>query len=988
MPGLGRGAAGFTTRSDIGPAAVGAAAEGGGSGSRAAEARNIANGPTGLPFGAAPRGYVAGSGRGAGGGSVGAGEGGPSGYDPFGGYDNGPANQAKNNGGTPYDREDEEADRIYDSVDERMSRRGGGKRARHHGDEDEDDRVTANSNNNNNNGSVSSTDKIGKQFRELKERLKDVTEDQWDAIPDVGDYSLKYKQRRREDVFTPLPDSVLAAKSTRNTADSHRKATATVTDGFRSVVSNMSGLAEARGTVLGMSLDRQSAATTGDQAAGTAGGTTVDPNGYLTSLSSVRVATDDEIGDVHKARLLLKSVRDTNPRHAPGWIAAARVEEAADQLGRARRLIQTGCTVCPESEDVWLEAARLHPPHVAKTILATAVRRLPQSVRIFLRAAESEQHTEDRRRVLRKALENVPDSVVLWKAAVELEDAEDARILLSVAVEKVPHAVDMWLALARLETHDNARKVLNRARKQLPSERSVWIAAAKLEEANVDRGDGGVDHSKKKNDTTNNTTNNNCSTNINTTTSLIDRIISKAVRSLSKSNANTITREQWMKEATSAELQSKAPLTSAAIVKHTVGLHVEPEDRQRTWSADAAAALSLGAVATARAVLAHALTALPTRRGLWLQAVELERRYGNDDGGHGVDEVLAAASERLPRSEIFWLLRAKEKWTSGDVEAARSILTRAFEANPDSEAVWLAGAKLEWETGEVERARVLLERARERAPSARVYMKGAQLEDRCKEYDAALHLLEEGIARYPTFDKLYMMGGQLCGDTDRLDRARRFYQRGLERCPDSDVVWTLASRLEERQGASNVTKARSLLELARLKNPRHPRLWLHSVRLERRAGNDTLAATLLARAHQECPTDGSLLAEGITTAPRVERKGKSADAVRKCPDDPAVIAAVACLFADERKDAKARKWLERAVVLDPDRGDSWALYYKFESERGTVEQRKQIKDRCVAAEPKHGEVWCCVMKDRKNLRKSTAEGLELVVEHMLQQQQG
>jgi pre-mRNA-processing factor 6 len=34
----------------------------------------------------------------------------------------------------------------------------------------------------------------------------------------------------------------------------------------------------------------------------------------------------------------------------------------------ARNLIMKGCEVCPKSEDVWLEAARLQPPEEAKKV--------------------------------------------------------------------------------------------------------------------------------------------------------------------------------------------------------------------------------------------------------------------------------------------------------------------------------------------------------------------------------------------------------------------------------------------------------------------------------------------------------------------------------------------------------------------------------------------------------------------------------------------
>ena len=920
VPGLGRGAAGFTTRSDIGSGAGptgAAAAAAGGTGSRSAELR------------AAKKAMQQQQQQGGG--------------------------AAAASSSSQFDDEDAEADAIYAAIDERMaSGKGtsGGKRKRG------DDETT--------NGNANA--KIGDQFRELKEKLADVTEDEWAAIPDVGDYSLKYKQKRREDVFTPLTDTLLSDRSkvnadpTAGTAALSGNAqvmdaadgTATTAPGGATSV-RLSGLAEARGTVLGMSLDKMDSVT---------GQTVVDPKGYLTSLSSVKVATEAEIGDINKARLLLKSVRDTNPKHGPGWIAAARVEEAAGKTHQARKLIQEGCESCPDNEDVWLEAARLHPPEISKTILAAAVRHIPTSVKIFLRAADLENSDAAKKAVLRKALEANPTSVTLWKAAIELEDADDARILLGVAVEKVPHSVEMWLALARLETHENARKVLNQARKALPADRSIWIAAAKLEEG---QGIG---------------------------SDVVEKIVDKAVRSLTKHEA-VVSRAQWLKDAENAEA-SGAPLTAAAIVKHTIGIGVDPEDRLRTWADDAAGSKERGAISTARAILAHALSAFPSKRSLWMQAVELERSNGTKQS---LDEVLAAASERLPRVEIFWLVRAKERWMAGNVDGAREVLTEAFAANPDSEQVWLAAAKLEWETGEPERARVLLQRARDRAPSARVYMKSALLERENKHYNDALNLIEEGISKYSNYPKLYMMGGQICSedltqDKQNLERARKFYQRGLQSCPNDNVVlWILASRLEERAGEfdsslrGGVTKARSLLELSRLKNPKNPELWVEAIRLERRAGNDKLAVTLMARALQECPSSGLLLAENISTAPRVEQKSKSADAIKKCPDDPRVIAAVASLFASERKHEKARKWFERAVVLDPDLGDSWARYYAFESESGSAAQKEKVKKRCVAAEPKHGELWCSVMKQMENRQKSIGEGLELVARKIQEQKE-
>ncbi len=52
---------------------------------------------------------------------------------------------------------------------------------------------------------------------------------------------------------------------------------------------------------------------------------------------------------------------------------------------------------------------------------------------------------------------------------------------------------------------------------------------------------------------------------------------------------------------------------------------------------------------------------------------------------------------------------------------------------------------------------------------------------------------------------------------------------------------------------------------------------------------------------QECPASGILWAEAISMAPRPARKSRSVDALKRCNDDPAVVAAVARLFWADRK---------------------------------------------------------------------------------------
>ena len=160
-------------------------------------------------------------------------------------------------------------------------------------------------------------------------------------------------------------------------------------------------------------------------------------------------------------------------------------------------------------------------------------------------------------------------------------------------------------------------------------------------------------------------------------------------------------------------------------------------------------------------------------------------------------------------------------------------------------------------------------------------------------------LLEEGLQRFPAFDKLWLMLGQLEERRGRAAAARTAYQNGLKRCIHrcetvcqlpcdtttactccarrrfslelcrlfgrfagrlplylltccawwcSVALWRSAARLEEQGGS--VARARALLEQGRSKNLKEPDIWLAAVRTEQRAGLPKAADALIAKALQ------------------------------------------------------------------------------------------------------------------------------------------
>lgn len=226
-------------------------------------------------------------------------------------------------------------------------------------------------------------------------------------------------------------------------------------------------------------------------------------------------------------------------------------------------------------------------------------------------------------------------------------------------------------------------------------------------------------------------------------------------------------------------------------------------------------------------------------------------------------------------------------------------------------------------------------------------MKSAVFERQQGQLSTALETLEFALKKYPKFAKLYMIQGQIRQSQGNYAAARASFAAGIKQCPKDITLWILSSRLEEADGKS--IKARALLDKARLANPSSDLLWAEAVGVEERSGGAAQAKTVLSRGLQECPSSGLLWSMAIWQEPRPTRKSRSADALRKAADDPLIICTVARLFWNERKIEKARQWFERAIKINPDLGDVWAWWLKFEGQHGT--QVRSDYDTCLCIFP-------------------------------------
>eukprot|EP01054_Gregarina_sp_Poly1_P010641 Gregarina_sp_Poly_1__10640@NODE_79_length_15751_cov_81_561464_g67_i0_p2_GENE_NODE_79_length_15751_cov_81_561464_g67_i0NODE_79_length_15751_cov_81_561464_g67_i0_p2_ORF_typecomplete_len1003_score189_42PRP1_N/PF06424_12/7_2e43TPR_15/PF13429_6/3_4e03TPR_15/PF13429_6/3_1e05TPR_15/PF13429_6/0_00085TPR_15/PF13429_6/2_8e09TPR_15/PF13429_6/5_9e06TPR_15/PF13429_6/1_6e05Suf/PF05843_14/0_0032Suf/PF05843_14/0_0024Suf/PF05843_14/0_049Suf/PF05843_14/7_1e07Suf/PF05843_14/5_8e10Suf/PF05843_14/6ChAPs/PF09295_10/0 len=884
-------------------------------------------------------------------------------FDEFSGYNE---NLFKD---SEYDEDDRQADILYDSIDVTMDMRRRSRREQRLKEELARKRAQ--------------NPTIHQQFSDLKQSLASVTREEWEALPDIGD-TVQRAKRKAPTRYARAPDSLLleAQEASRlsSTAVSGLAtpigATLTPLPGTASTMSasgltggfvtpvemqtpfgmmtpmglrtpletfGLRDVGEARGAALGAKLDSVVETPMTHQSV-------VDPKGYLTALNSLKGnVTGMDLDNLSKARSLMKSITQTNPKDPPGWIAYARLEERAGRMKQALHIIAEGCSMCPKDEEVWLEAARLAKPSQAKEFLTVATHKfLPNSVRLWVERASREENADAKRRVLKQALGRISNSVRLWQEAVALEDTANARVLLHRAVECIPQSVELWLKLADLSSHLDAKKALNEARKKCPASSEIWVAAAQLEETRAQLSE-----------------------------ELLTRLISNGIKRLRDHDVEW-DRQLWLSHAEASEAKgcvATCRAIVAAAAQHLDASDVNPKVFKRLRLEEAERAVATDRPETARAILQETLKVMPGKKAVWLAYVELETHLGRLEQA---TEVLRQATQACPSKEIFWLMLAKQQWVRGDADAARSSLLDAGTKIADSEAILLALVKVERETSNIEAARTLL-RAREgKLDTAAVWMQSVQLERRLRDYEAARSLVTTSLQRHPRVAKLWLIAAAVEWERPGgpfVSEAVSVFERAVQQVPGSVPVWVSFIDLYIR--TKHFARGRTVREKASLLLPEEELIWFKAVEIEKLDPDSPkgMAQQMVSRALQRCPKSGLLLCEAVWLEDKVKRGAKVFEALTKSERDPSCVEAAARVFWEDNKVKKAREWFLKTHELGPRYGDAYGSHLAFEIERGEYDRVAEIFRAASEAEPNEGLRWNSVAKRVENWGKSVPEKL-------------
>lgn len=266
IAGAGRGASGFTTRSDIGPA-------------RTAPPSTI----IGLPR-PKPRDDD---------GEDDNDDDGNNGYQQN--FDHFEGNDAGLFANSEYDDEDKEADAVWESIDKRMESRRKSRREARLEEEIKNYRYK--------------NPTIREEFVDLKGKLTTVKAKEWERIPEIGDYSRSNKRKRFES-FVPVPDSLLQKARQEQQHVIALDPSSRAAGGAESVVTDLTAVGEGRGKILTLKLDGISDSVTGL--------TVVDLSGYLTRMNDLKITTNSELRDILKARKIVRAVTENSPKKPLG----------------------------------------------------------------------------------------------------------------------------------------------------------------------------------------------------------------------------------------------------------------------------------------------------------------------------------------------------------------------------------------------------------------------------------------------------------------------------------------------------------------------------------------------------------------------------------------------------------------------------------------------------------------------------------------------
>ena len=832
------------------------------------------------------------------------------------------------------DEEDEEADRIYNEIEKKLQFK-----------------KRKSPNNDNTKTKPTTIDNSSSQFSDLKRQLANLTEDDWLNLPEPGDMTRKNKRTRlleqQQQRMYSAPDTLISnSSSTTNTT-------------------NFKSLSESRDKLLGSQLDNLLPSYIKNNGQSTSTTTTTTANEALQQsiLNMTGVEQDSKYADLQKSRVILSSLRKSEPYKPSSWILSARLEEQEGKnLKLAKQYILEGCKKCPRNDEIWLENIRLNQSDIklCKQLITNGLNYNPKSEKLWLKATELEINNINKRKVLMKGLEKLPNNNQLWKQLIELENDQNmVKKLLSKAVQLCSQDWEFWSALLNISNYEESKKLLNQARKSIKEVKNiskVWITACQLEEREY--GSNKIDINK------------------------LIKLMDKAMKEIP---IDKMTKNDWYKLACDSEKENFQVTSKTIIISY-----LKLQGLDQSIFEDVDKFFTDGYIIVGKSILDYIVTTNSSNDiTKWKRIFALVKKFNQEVSLSLLFTYYDKAISLNPQVPLFYLMYAKDKWQlSKDIPQARSILDSGELVNPTDLSIKFAIIKLELKAGNLQNASKYIKAILDRTPmeSEKFWYKYIHVL-RCLNSDIIIlkEVIQKALELFPNCWKLYLQNIEILEDINELEEAREIALVGVKKCPQCIYLWIKLSQIDEK--AKIIIRARSILDQAILANSNNPELWVYKIQFEKRIGNSSSSIqNLTNKAIKQFPNDPWLWIINLSLILKMsQRKTIFLDALKATNNSNLILLIIGIFFWFDGKYSKSKNWFERSLQLDNTNGDTWGWMYNYLKKIGTT---KELDTFLIDYESKYdsinkGQFFNKINKDIKNYNKSPKEILDIVAIEVL-----
>lgn len=349
--------------------------------------------------------------------------------------------------------DDKDADRIYDEVEARLARK------RVHKKLD----VEKASSGNSQGGFLAAS----QQFVDLKRSLATVSEEQWDNLPEAGDITRRNKRQRlemqNERKSYAAPDTLVSGNIdlTKLTQEREKLLGRQLDESISSSATGINDpkdavekyLEELDNSTHLANLDEQAQDLRKTRAI-LASYRKADPKKPQGWIASARL--EEKANKFRLAKNLIEEGCNECPYDANIWLENIRLNSS--DLHYCKILVANALRFNEESLELWLKAIDLEREPLNKVrVLRKAIQSLPTSEKLWKLAVQYENDKQEAIKILQKATELLPHSIPLITALVNLQEHTVARQTLNTARRNNPTTFRIWmLALQLEERHSEA----------------------------------------------------------------------------------------------------------------------------------------------------------------------------------------------------------------------------------------------------------------------------------------------------------------------------------------------------------------------------------------------------------------------------------------------------------------------------------------------------------------------------------------------------